>query len=188
MAGYSAYTDQELLEQLRLGDSSAFDAIYDKHWDKVYNQSFKKLHDPELAKDITQEVFIYLWAHRENNTIDNLPGYLFTAVRNNVFRALKKESRFIPITDLIVEARAYYPDADSDLLQKEFFKTYDTLVNAMPPAQQKIFRMHYHEDLSTKEIAELLQLSRGTVQNQLTRAVTLLRASLLSIALLISQQ
>ena len=188
MTTYRSHTDQELLALLRQGDSSAFDAIYEKHWDKVYNQSFKKLHDPGLAKDITQDVFIYLWTHREDNHIENLPAYLFSAVRNNVFRALKKDERFIPISDLILEARAHYPETDSDLLQKEFFKTYDTLVNAMPPAQQKIFRMHYHEDLSTKEIAEMLQLSRGTVQNQLTRAVTLLRASLLSIALMMSQQ
>jgi RNA polymerase sigma-70 factor (ECF subfamily) len=188
MTTYGLYTDQELLAKLRGGDRQAFDALYEKHWDKVYNQSFKKLHDPELAKDITQEVFIYLWTHREQNNIDNLPAYLFTAVRNNVFRALKKEAKFIPVTDLIMEARTYYPGADADLLQKEFFKIYDTLVNAMPPAQQQIFRMRYHEDLSTQEIAEVLQLSRGTVQNQLTRAVTLLRASLLSIALLISQQ
>ncbi|ACU03289.1 RNA polymerase sigma factor [Pedobacter heparinus] len=188
MSAYSTYTDQELLAKLRGGDKFAFDEIYTKHWSKVYNQSFKKLHDPELAKDITQEVFIYLWQHRENNLIENLPAYLFTSVRNNVFRALKKQDRFIPVTDLIIEARAFYPDADADLLAKEFFKTYDILVNAMPPAQQRIFRMHYHDDLSTQEIAKILKLSRGTVQNQLTRAVTLLRASLLSIALMISQQ
>ncbi|WP_262709977.1 RNA polymerase sigma factor [Pedobacter frigoris] len=90
-------------------------------------------------------------------------------MRNNVFRALKKEGRFIPIDDLLVEVQLFYPDADSDLLKKEFFKTYDALVNAMPPARQKIFRMHYHENLSTKEIAEMLKLSRGTVQNQLPR-------------------
>lgn len=162
--------------------------LYEKHWDKVYSQSFKKLNDPDLAKDITQDVFIYLWMHRENNHIENLQAYLFSAVRNNVFRALKKDGKFIPISDLIVESRLHYPDADAELLEKEFFRTYDLLIQSMPPAQQTIFRMRYHEDLSTLEIAEKLNLSRGTVQNQLTRAVTMLRASLLSIALLISQQ
>lgn len=188
MTIYTSYTDQELLDKLCSSDRLAFDTLYERHWDKVYNQSFKKLHNPELAKDITQEVFIYLWSNREQNNINNLSAYLFTAVRNNVFRALQKESKFIELTDLILEARAYYPGADAGLLEKEFFKTYDSLVSAMPPAQQKIFRMRYDDGLSTQEIADILKLSRGTVQNQLTRAVSMLRASLLSIAMIISQQ
>lgn len=61
--------------------------LYEKHWDKVYSQSFKKLNDPDLAKDITQDVFVYLWLHLEGNHIENLQAYLFSAVRNNVFRA-----------------------------------------------------------------------------------------------------
>lgn len=188
MRNYSAFSDRELLFKIREGDKSAFDELYEKHWEKVYNQSFKKLRNPELSKDITQEVFIHLWSHRALSAIDNLPAYLFTAVRNNVFRALKKESRFIPLDELILEARAHFPQADAVLLEKEFFKHYENLVHAMPPAQQRIYKLRYHEDLTTQEIAELLKLSRGTVQNQLTRAVAMLKASLLSIAMLLSQQ
>lgn len=180
-------TDQELLIKLRNGERSAFDELYEKHWDKVYSQAFKKLHDPDLAKDITQEVFIYLWSKRESNYIDNLQAYLFSSVRNNVFKALRKDERFLPISDLVLEARAFYPEADAELLQKEFFKNYDLLIQSMPAAQQSIYRMRYHEDLSTSEIAERLNISRKTVQNQLTRAVALLRASLISIAFLMSQ-
>lgn len=187
MNNQSTFSDRELLFKLRQGDKSAFDELYEKHWERVYNQSFKKLRDPELSKDITQDVFIHLWSHRAVNSIENLPAYLFTAVRNNVFRTLKQESRFIPIDELILEARAQYPQADAVLLEKEFLKHYESFVNAMPPAQQQIFRMRYHEDYSTQEIAEMLNLSRGTVQNQLTRAVTMLKASLLSIAFLLSQ-
>ncbi len=62
----------------------------------------------------------------------NFNSYLFSAVRNNVFRALKKDGKFIPISDLIVESRLHYPDADAELLKKEFFRTYDLLIQSMP--------------------------------------------------------
>ncbi|TKC09679.1 RNA polymerase sigma factor [Pedobacter frigoris] len=184
----STFTDQELLINLRKGDRSAFDELYERHWDKVYNQAFKKLHDPDLAKDITQDVFIYLWTHKEGNFIDNLPAYLFSSVRNNVFKALKKEERFLPISDLVLKSKAFYSEADAELLQKEFFKTYNSLIQAMPAAQQNIYRMRYEQDLSTTEIAAQLNISRKTVQNQLIRAVNMLRASLVTIAFLMIQK
>ena len=188
MPDYDKHSDQQLIMMLREGDWHAFDSLYEKHWDKVYDQAFKKLHDSTVAKDITQEVFISLWTHRETNYIDNLEAYLFTACRNNVFRQLKLDKRFLPINDLILEVKAYYPQADAEMLQKEFFEKYESLVNSLPPAQQLIFKMRYHEDLSTTQIAEQLKLSRKTVQNQLARALTLLRASLLSIAFLLVQK
>ena len=178
-------SDKELLLQLRGGDRLAFDDLYDRHWDKVYAQAFKKLQDPEIAKDITQDVFIHLWMHRETNYIENLEAYLFSAVRNNVFKLLKKQQCFIPVTDLILNANAYYPDADAELLKKELIKTYELLVQSMSSAQQVIYKMRFHEDLPTNEIAEQLNISRKTVQNQLSRAVNMLRASLLLIAILI---
>lgn len=188
MVDHNGHTDQQLLLRLREGDWHAFDLLYEKHWDKVYEQAFKKLHDGTLAKDITQEVFISLWTHKETNYIDNLEAYLFSACRNNVFRQLKLDQRFLPITDLIMEVRTYYPQADAALLEKEFFAAYESLVNALPPAQQTIFRMRYHEDLNTTQIADELKLSRKTVQNQLARALSLLKASLLSIAFIMTQK
>jgi RNA polymerase sigma factor (sigma-70 family) len=186
MTIYKNCTDQELLAKLRDGDRLAFDEIYDKHWEVVYAQAFKKIHEPDTAKDITQDVFIYLWIHRADNYIDNLPAYLFSAVRNNVFKLLKREERFIPITDLLLEVKVHYAEADSVVLEREFFKSYDALINAMPKSQQMIYRMRYHDHLSTADIAAQLNISRKTVQNQLTRAVALLRASLLSIAFVIT--
>ncbi|TCC99457.1 RNA polymerase sigma factor [Pedobacter hiemivivus] len=187
MLDYSSHTDQQLLLMLREGDRHAFDYLYEKHWDKVYDQAFKKLNDGTMAKDITQDVFISLWTHKETNYIDNLEAYLFSACRNNVFRQLKINNRFLPITDLIMEARVYYPQADAEILLEEFFKNYESLVSSLPAAKQTIFRMRFHEDLTTSQIAQELKISRKTVQNQLARALTILRASLLSIAYLMSQ-
>jgi RNA polymerase sigma-70 factor (ECF subfamily) len=185
MSGYDGYTDKELLFLVRRSDRTAFTELYDRHWNSVYSQAFRKLNDADVAKDITQEVFIYLWTHRETNLIENLEAYLFSCIRNNIFRLLKKESRFICISDLILEARACCSEADALILQKELVKSYESLIKSMAPAQKLIYEMRFHEDLSTLEIAQQLNISRKTVQNQLTRALTLLRSSLASIAILI---
>lgn len=184
MSEYDGYTDHELLFLVRKSDRTAFTELYERHWDTVYSQAFRKLKDGDVAKDITQEVFIYLWAHRETNLIGNLEAYLFSCVRNNIFRLLKKESRFICISDLVMEARACCSEADALILQKELVNSYELLIKSMAPAQKLIYEMRFHEDLSTLEIAQQLNISRKTVQNQLTRALTLLRSSLTFIAVL----
>ncbi|MGF7079320.1 RNA polymerase sigma factor [Mucilaginibacter sp. UYCu711] len=174
------YSDAELLKLLQTGDGDAFDKLYERHWDKVYSQAFKGLHDADMAKDITQEVFVYLWTNRQSLRIQNLPAYLFSSVRNNVFRQLKQQQLFIPIPDLIETLKCYASAADARLLHDELLHAYSRLVKSLPPAQQTIFKMRYQEDLSTSEIASHLNISRKTVQNQLTRAVALLRASLMA--------
>jgi RNA polymerase sigma-70 factor (ECF subfamily) len=64
------------------------------------------------------------------------------------------------------------------LLWKEVAASYDALVATLPPKRQQIFKMRYQEDLTTTEIASTLQVSRKTVQNQLTRAIEQLKVSL----------
>jgi len=184
MAAYSAHTDQELLEQLRLGDSSAFNVLYTTYWKKVYGQAYKRLQNTEQAKDITQEVFVSLWARKEVNRIDNLTAYFFTAVRNNVFKLQRKQELFTPVNDLMEELYASPNQADALLLEHEFFSSLGSLVETLPPAQQQIFKMRYQEELSTQEIADKLQISLKTVQNQLGRALSQLRTMMTLLAVL----
>jgi len=69
-------------------------------------------------------------------------------------------------------------EVDSNLLWNEFLKSYETLLQTLPPKRQEIFRLRYHEDLSTKDIAMRLEITRKTVQNQLGKAVEFLKVSL----------
>lgn len=181
-------SDAELLNRLQDGERLAFDMLYERHWARVYSQAFKKLNDPDTAKDITQEVFVHIWLNRDALDIRNLEAWLFSAVRNNVFRELKKTGKFIPIPDLLMELRSYYPETDAAALQKEVMSAYQRLVASMPPAQLKIYKMRYEDDLSTEQIAERLQISRKTVQNQLTRAVAMLKTSLLTAVIAVLSQ
>ncbi|WP_344976595.1 RNA polymerase sigma factor [Compostibacter hankyongensis] len=175
------YPDQDylLLRQLREGSIQSFNLLYEKYWEPVYDQAFRRLKDRDRAQDITQDIFTRLWIKRNELSIDNLPAYLHVSVRNRVLNLFEKERRYIPFEELLARNMHLYGDrADAEALRHEFLKAYHALVEAMPAGQQSIFRYYYEEGLTTAEIADCLQISRKTVQNQLGRAVATLRANL----------
>ncbi len=176
--------DKLLLLKLKEGNEWAFDALYEKYWRGLYAAAFKRLDDPDQAKDITQDVFLQLWLKREETHIENLSAYLFTAVKNKVFNWLEKERKYTPVSELLLLLETSHDTADARLLKTEFVQTYEALINTLTLSQQQIFRLRYQEELSTSEIAEQLDISRKTVQNQLGKAVAQLRASLVMMALL----
>jgi len=176
--------DKLLLLDLKEGRTEAFDALYEKYWKRTYAAAFKRLQNPEQAKDIIQDVFLQLWLKREETLIENLPAYLLTAVKNKVFNWMEKERKYTPVPELFLLLKTSQDQTDAELLRKEFSKTYEALINTLTISQQKIFRLRYQQDLSTSEIAEQLNISRKTVQNQLGKAIAQLRASLVMISLL----
>lgn len=177
--------DKLLLLKLKEGSIEAFDALYDKHWKSVYAAAFKRLQDPDQAKDITQDIFLQLWLKREESRIDNLPAYLHIATRNKVYNWMEKERRFVPVPELMLQLKSSRDQTDADLIRKDFEAACEALINTLTTSQQHIFRMRYQQDMSTSEIADVLSISRKTVQNQLGKAVAQLRASLLLLSIII---
>ncbi|TWI85837.1 RNA polymerase sigma-70 factor (ECF subfamily) [Lacibacter cauensis] len=165
--------DQLLLQQLQNNDAAAFDTLYDKYWKLVYSAAYKRLNDENYAKDITQDIFLQLWQRRHQLTITHLPAYLYTAVRNNVLKWMEKTQRITPVPELLEQTAN--EGADAALLRKEFMIKYENLINTLTASQQQIFRMRYQQELSTAEIAEKLNISRKTVQNQLGKSMNNLR-------------
>lgn len=165
--------DQLLLQQLQNNDTAAFDALYDKYWGLVYSAAYKRLKDENYAKDITQDIFLQLWQRRHQLNITHLPAYLYTSVRNNVLKCMEKTQRITPIPELLEQTAK--EGADAALLRKEFMIKYENLINTLTASQQQIFRMRYQQELSTAEIAEKLNISRKTVQNQLGKSMNNLR-------------
>lgn len=173
-----SFEDALLQRQIEQGCKKSFNALYEKYWEQTYAEAYKRLKDTHQAKDIVQEIFTHLWLKKDTLRIDNLPAYLNTAVRNKVFKLAAKQKlshSFFDILETITE-KHYQPDAN--LMTKEFFRSYEAMVKTLPSKKQIIFRLRYHEDMSTKDIALHLGLSRKTVQNQLSRAIEYLKVSL----------
>ncbi|RZK76452.1 MAG: sigma-70 family RNA polymerase sigma factor [Pedobacter sp.] len=178
--------DCVLLRQLQHDSKLAFNTLYQKYWKQVFNSTYKRIRDIDKSEDITQDIFTRLWLRRAELSINNLPAYLNTAVKNSVFTLMSKESRYVPVNELHLEIVAENTNADAEILRKDFMKAYEVLVNALPGQQKDIFRMRYHKDLSTNEIALKLHISPKTVRNHLGRALTTLRASLMILLSILS--
>jgi RNA polymerase sigma-70 factor (family 1) len=177
--------DTSFLSQMREGVRPAFDSLYEKYKKDVFNEAYKRLSDPDLAKDITQDVFTALWVRGSQTIIDNLPGYLYSSIKNNVYRLMQREKKFVPIADLLIELDNNNNRADADLLYAELVKAYEGLIANLPEQQRIIYKMRYNENLSPDEIAEKLNLSPKTVRNHLGRALAHLKDAFLLVQLMI---
>jgi RNA polymerase sigma-70 factor (family 1) len=174
-----ATDDAELLARMSAGDRHAFNVLYEKYWKTVFNQAYKRLEDMEKAEDIAQDIFEQLWIRGTKSAIANLPAYLFIATRNGVFKSLEKEKKYTDLPDFVYEMEGDSTRADSSMLYKEFVIAFDKLIEALPPQRRTIFKMRFNDNLSSRQIAEMLDLSPKTVRNQISKALLTLKGDLL---------
>ncbi|MCE6992464.1 RNA polymerase sigma factor [Dyadobacter sp. CY323] len=167
MSLYSQATDSELTFLLQEGREAAFDEIYKRHWKKLYNEAFRRLHDAGLCEEVVQDVFIDLWNKRAQREIENLLPYLLTTVKYQVF-ALYKKNKALPYFEEPLEHMAVSSlHSDSRCFEEELIAAVNSWLSLQPEGRRKIFRMRYLEGMPTKEIASELNISHKTVQNQL---------------------
>ncbi len=180
--------DEDLMAMLMDGSETAFDLIYERYWKKLYNEAYKRLSDSSDSEEIVQDVFVDLWNKRESRQIDNLRGYLLGAVRYQVF-AIYHKRKTLPVFEEPLDYMAFSSDdADSGYMRDELLSSIHLWLETQPEKRREIFRLRYLEGLSTLEIAEQLDISRKTVQNQLNTSQQSLRESigrLLTIAILL---
>lgn len=173
--------DDVLLQLVEQDCKQAFKVLFEKYWEKAYLDAYKRIKEYDAAKDIVQEIFTHIWINRKTLHIENFPAYIHVAIRNRVIKYITKQKLIHPFFDILDNIPEKNAQADAPLLWKEFFKSHEVLLESLPPKRQIIFRLHYQEDLSTKEISMQLGITRKTVQNQLGKAIETLKVSLLRI-------
>lgn len=178
---HSHMIDADLLQQIASGNKAVFNELYERYWEVAYAEAYKRLKDPEQAKDIVQEIFTHIWLKKDILHFQNFAGYLYIAIRNQVFKIVAKQKKMHPFFDILESMPVTYPQADGNLLWKEFFAAYEAILNTLPSKRKIIFRLRFQDDFTTTEIAHQLGLSRKTINNQLGKAIEQLRVSLLQL-------
>ncbi|MBL7799031.1 MAG: RNA polymerase sigma-70 factor [Saprospiraceae bacterium] len=171
--------DAILLNRLRSGDEQALDELFVAWHGYLYKIAYAILHDTDAAKDAVQDVFIRIWQKRaEIDITSTLKGYLQRAAVNQCLMVLRRRKPASDPDIILVGMQDPAPSA-SDRLQAESLETLvQAAVEQLPEQCRLIFRLSRFEELSYNEIADLLDLSPKTVENQIGKALKSLRRTL----------
>ncbi|MCO5241887.1 MAG: RNA polymerase sigma-70 factor [Chitinophagaceae bacterium] len=171
----SQYGSKELLALLKQDSSSAFTQIYLRYWKQLFAIAYNRLKEIETAEDIVHDVFTALWDNRHIIQIDTLESYLAAATKYMVLGRFRKLERVKRYNNLYV---APEPDIspESSLHYKRILEIVKRQVDNLPERCRLIFIYSRNEGLSTKEIAQKLNISPKTVENQLTKAIKSIKA------------
>jgi len=182
---YESCSDIELIHFIAVGDTAAFEMLWRRYWEELYNATYKRLKDDAQSRDVVQDLFIDLWERRERLRIENVEAYLNTAVRYKVFKLLSDAKKNIPFFEVFDTISSTALGADNVVVGKELADLAQLWFKALPKKRKQIFLMHYVENLTTKEIALKLNITQKTVQNQLGLATTSFNEQLIPLLIIV---
>ena len=163
--------DRHSLEMLQ---DDSFDDWFAANRDALVRYGYLCCGDPELAEDLVAEAVARVWPGWRRRRIDNLDGY----VRRTMTNALTDRRRRRAIAQRTM-ARERLGGATPDPAGPAADRTTIwPLVLGLPPKQRAVIVLRYFEGRSEAEIAQLLDISPGTVKSRASRALDALRTRL----------
>ena len=156
-------------------------SLFEANYTRLVRTSFRLLQNQPDAEDVVQEVFCTLWRRKDELQVESYEGYLLRAVYNASLTQVKKGKLKVlnPLEETNVPYQHTHATADHSLIFKETSVKVDRAINSLPPACRTIFILSRFENKSNKQIATDLDLALKTVENQMTKALRLLREALL---------
>lgn len=155
-----------------------FKAFYFQLYPILFKLSSYILKDAVEAEDVVQEVFLSLWKKKEElNKIEDLKSYSIRIVQNKAFDILKASKRE---KDKILELERVDEISNNPELDKEadIRKVLERAVSQLSPKCRLIFSLSRFEGLSNDEISEYLEISKRTVETQISNALKAFRGEL----------
>jgi RNA polymerase sigma-70 factor (ECF subfamily) len=170
--------DTELLERWRSGDRIAGNALFNRYYEAIERFFLNKV-SSEVA-DLVQETFVACVAARDRvNDGTKFRAYIFSIAYNVLCGHLRKiysSGQQLDVDEISVHDVMKSPDT-STAHGREQRLLLEALRN-IPIRFQVILELHYWEDMTTEEIADILQLPVGTVRSRLRRARELLKQAM----------
>lgn len=168
-----------LFVEVKKGNKAAFEKLFREFYSHLcaYANTFVK--DIDASQDLVQEFLFHIWEIKAELPLDvPVKAYLFKSVHNRCLNLIKheqvkskhQEQTFLDFKD------NYYEEGGNG--HEELHDKIRQTIDKLPPERRKVFIMHRYDELKYKEIAEKLNISIKTVENQIGKALAFLRDEL----------
>lgn len=154
-------------------DQEAYNKLFLCFYSSLKDFACTFLKSKQLAEEVVSDVFIKVWQKRQSlHTIQHLKMYLFSSTRNTALNYLKREGlQKISPEDYWVELQSIYFSPEQLMITEEMIEKIHKAVQDLPVRCRLIFKLVKEEGLKYREVAELLNISTKTVENQMTLAL-----------------
>lgn len=172
------HTDEtELLQNLVVGNQYAFDLLYKRYSNRIYNRLLKLTQSQQLAEELLQDTFVILWDKRHTiNPQLSVKAWLYKVAANEVYLFYRKLARDKKLQEHVVANFVEsYTHTEEALYQKESRALLQQAMEQLPPQRREVFRLCKLEGHSYEETAVIMGISPSTVSNHLVKASNTVR-------------
>ena len=173
-------TDEQLMARAKAGNDAAFEELYHRFARRLKGFFFLQLGgDEELAADATHDVFLRAYEARNRyQEGKSVSTWLFTIAYNicrNHYRSNAYETQLSatldaePISEEQIEVQLDAAALDDALAQ---------VLSELPPPLHQLFSLHYQEELTIPQVAEIVGIPEGTVKSRLHKTMNIIRKKL----------
>ncbi|NRB50467.1 MAG: sigma-70 family RNA polymerase sigma factor [Saprospiraceae bacterium] len=168
----------KLIQQMKSGDESALQILYQKYAGALLHHISKIIPDPEAAEEILQDVFVKIW--KKIGQYDEKRSRLFTWMSQIARNTAIDTARLVSFQrNKETESIDTLVNVDAQLKAKAFNKIPDVglqkVLSQIDPEHQELIEYLYFRQYTQKETAEALGIPLGTVKTRLRKAISVLR-------------
>ncbi|WP_316804431.1 RNA polymerase sigma-70 factor [Pedobacter nototheniae] len=160
-------------------DDAAFEQLFKTHYKALHVYAQVILKDEDIAEEIVQGMFLKFWEKRESLKIQSVKAYLYRCVYNDCLNYIRQEKTKFKYQEFTIHTmNTEHEPASLKVELTELQQKLKQALNDLPEQCRTIFQMSRFEELKYREIAEQLGLSIKTVENQMGKALKILRFKL----------
>lgn len=169
---------EELVDRLRTGDERAFEQLVEEYRERVYRVAWRILRDDEDAEDVAQETFIKVFRNIGRfEGRSSLYTWIYRITVNIALNRIKRDKfrRMVPLGDMIRGDSRPHSNPARAAIGSEITARIDEAVRLLPDKQRAVFTLKFYEELSHREIADIVGCSEGTSKANYFHAIRKLR-------------